>query len=38
MNSNDMLFCEIADYNISFIPKFLKEKSHEVQGAIERAQ
>lgn len=32
MNSNDMVFSEIADYNISVIPSYLKKKSLEVQG------
>ncbi len=31
LNSNDQLFAEIADYNISMVPRYLKEKSHEIQ-------
>ena len=31
LSSNDQLFAEIADYNISMVPRYLKEKSHEIQ-------
>ena len=34
LNSNDSLFAEIANYNISVLPRYLKEKSNEIQGRI----
>lgn len=34
LNSNDTLFSEIANYNISVVPRYLKEKSNEIQGLI----
>lgn len=34
LNTNDSLFSEIADMNISVLPRYLKEKSNEVQGTV----
>ena len=31
LNTNDQLFTEIADMNISVIPRYLREKSLEIQ-------
>ena len=34
LNTNDSLFAELADQNISTVPKFLKEKSLEIQSRL----
>ena len=34
LNTNDALFSEIADSNISTVPQLLKEKCREIEGNL----
>lgn len=34
LSTNDQLFTEIADFNISMVPRYLKEKSLEIQCRV----